>query len=198
MLLNTLYTLIATFSFSILANIRGKNLVFASLGGGFTWFIYLVSSNYIHTSSILCYFIASIFAAIYSETMARILKAPVTTFVISSIIPLVPGSGMYYTMSESVQGNVTMSLNLGIQTLAIAGTIAIGVFLVSSLSKTLFHFKRMLDIKYKELKNKWSFRQIFNLKLHFYFRNMVRVDTNSSIFSSSDLLLSSQIKQVLA
>lgn len=154
MLINTLYTLIATFSFSILANIRGKNLIFASLGGGFTWFIYLVSTYYIPASNILCFFIASIIAAIYSEIMARILKTPVTTLVISSIIPLVPGSGMYYTMSESVQGNVTMSLNLGLQTLAIAGTIAIGVFLVSSLSKTLFHFRRMLNEKYIKLKNK--------------------------------------------
>ncbi|MCH5138952.1 hypothetical protein JMF89_17440 [Clostridiaceae bacterium UIB06] len=47
-----------------------------------------------------------------------------------------------------------MSLNLGLQTLAIAGTIAIGVFLVSSLSKTLFHFRRMLKIKYEGLKTK--------------------------------------------
>lgn len=154
MLLNTLYTLIATFSFSILANIRGKNLVFATLGGGFTWFIYLFSSNYIHISNILCFFIASIFAALYSEIMARILKTPVTTLIISAIIPLVPGSGMYYTMSESVQGNITTSLNLGIQTLAIAGTIAIGVFLISSLSKTLFHFRRMLIERYKWLKTK--------------------------------------------
>jgi len=152
MLLNALYTFIATLSFSILANIRGKNLIFASLGGGFTWFIYLLTTNYIHTSYILCFFIASIFAAIYSEIMARILKTPVTTFVISAIIPLVPGGGMYYTMSESVQGNIDKSLNLGIQTLAIAGTIAIGVFLVSSLSKTLFHFRRMLITKYNRLK----------------------------------------------
>lgn len=154
MLLNTLYTLIATFSFSILANIRGKNLVFASLGGGFTWFIYLLSTHYIHSSTIFCYFIASIFAAIYSEVMARVLKTPVTTLIISAIVPLVPGGGMYYTMSESVNGNVTMSLNLGLQTLAIAGTIAIGVFLVSSLSKALFHFRRMLKIKYEGLKTR--------------------------------------------
>jgi uncharacterized membrane protein YjjB (DUF3815 family) len=154
MILNTLYTLIATFSFSILANIRGKNLVFASLGGGFTWFIYLLTTTYTHGSNVFCFFIASVFAAMYSEIMARILKTPVTTLVISTIIPLVPGSGMYYTMSESVQGNINTSLNLGIQTLAIAGTIAIGVFLVSSLSKTLFHFRRMLNAKYKRLKIK--------------------------------------------
>lgn len=152
MVLNTLYTLIAVFSFSILANIRGRNLVFASLGGGFTWFIYLLTTTYTHIPNMLCFFIASILAATYSEVMARILRTPVTTLVISAIIPLVPGSGMYYTMFESVQGNVNTSLNLGIQTLAIAGTIAVGVFFVSSIAKALVLFRRMLKEKYKRLK----------------------------------------------
>lgn len=154
MILNTLYTLIATFTFSILANIRGKNLVFASLGGGFTWFIYLFTTSYTHIPNMFCFFIASIFAAMYSEVMARVLRTPVTTLVISAVIPLVPGSGMYYTMFESVQGNVNTSLNLGIQTLAIAGTIAVGVFFVSSIAKALFLFRRLLKEKYKRLKTK--------------------------------------------
>lgn len=154
MILNTAYTLIATFCFSVLANIRGKNLIFASLGGGFTWLIYLLTSSHSSIPNIFCFFIASIFAAAYSEIMARVLRAPVTTFVISAIIPLVPGSGMYYTMFESVQGNVTTSLNLGIQTLTIAGTIAIGVFFVSTIAKALFLFRKILEEKYAKLKTK--------------------------------------------
>ena len=154
MILNTIYTLIATFSFSILANIRGKNLFFASLGGGITWFIYLLTTSHTHIPNTFCFFIASIFAATYSEIMARVLRTPVTTLVISAIIPLVPGSGMYYTMFESVQGNVNASLNLGIQTLAIAGTIAVGVFFVSSIAKTMFLLRRMLLEKYARLRTK--------------------------------------------
>jgi hypothetical protein len=47
-------------------------------------------------------------------------------------------------MFESVQGKVNSSLNLGIQTLTIAGTIAIGVFFVSSIAKALFLLKKMI------------------------------------------------------
>jgi uncharacterized membrane protein YjjB (DUF3815 family) len=144
MILNSLYTLIATFCFSILTNVRGKNLIFASLGGGITWLIYLFTYSNLHISNTFSFFIASVFAAAYSEMMARVLRTPVTTFLISAIIPLVPGSGMYYTMFESVQGKVNSSLNLGIQTLTIAGTIAIGVFFVSSIAKALFLLKKMI------------------------------------------------------
>ncbi|MCT8975983.1 threonine/serine exporter family protein [Clostridium sp. CX1] len=150
MILSSIYTFIATLSFSILANIRGKNLIFASLGGGITWFLYLFTSSYLHIPNTFCFFIASIFASAYSEIMARVLKAPVTTFIISSIIPLVPGGGMYYTMYETVQGNINSSLALGIQTIAIAGTVAVTVFLVSSISKTMVLFRVKLKSKFNK------------------------------------------------
>lgn len=149
MILNTIYTFIATFCFSVLANIRGMNLLFASIGGGVTWFVYLLTSSYFHIPNLFCFFIASIFAATYSEIMARVLKTPVTTLVISAVIPLVPGGGMYYTMFESVQGNINASLNLGIQTISIAGIIAVSVFLVSSVSKALALFRIKLKQKFK-------------------------------------------------
>lgn len=69
--------------------------------------------------------------------MARVLKSPVTVFVISTIIPLVPGSGMYYTMYQSIQGKVENSLSTGLTTITNAGAIAVGVVFVSSLSKLI-------------------------------------------------------------
>jgi uncharacterized membrane protein YjjB (DUF3815 family) len=56
--------------------------------------------------------------------MARIIKAPVTIFLICSIIPLVPGSGMYYTMLECVKGSINNALNQGFETLSNAMSIA--------------------------------------------------------------------------
>lgn len=150
MFLSTLSTLIATFCFGILFNIRGKNLIFASIGGGLSWFLYSFSLSVIHIPNMFCFFMASVLAAAYSEIMARILKAPVTTFVICAIIPLVPGGGMYNTMLESVQGNINNSLTLGLQTLYIAGTIAVGVFFVSSITKILVLFNRkILSVLFK-------------------------------------------------
>lgn len=145
MIINSIYILIATLSFSILGNVRGKNLIFSSLGGGFTWFFYLLSSHYLTSSSLLCFFTASVFASIYSEVMARVLKTPATTFIIYSIIPLVPGWGMYNTMLQSIQGHINESLSTGLNTLEIAGTIAVGIFLVSSIFKAAALFRRKLS-----------------------------------------------------
>lgn len=141
-LLNSLYTLIATLSFAILSNIRGKNLLFAAIGGSLSWFFYLLTHSYLHISNMFSFFIASVVGAIYSEIMARVVKTPVTTFIICAIIPLVPGGGMYNTMFEIVQGNINQSLILGLKTLSIAGIIAVGVFFISSVSKTIFLFRQ--------------------------------------------------------
>jgi len=134
MILNAFYALGGTLGFAILFNIRGKKLLFAPLGGAISWYFYLLlSSN--DFSSMSSLFLASVVGGLYSEIMARVLKTPVTTLVICSIIPLVPGSGMYYTMLESIQGNLNNSLNTGFETIASAGAIAVGILLVSSLAK---------------------------------------------------------------
>jgi uncharacterized membrane protein YjjB (DUF3815 family) len=144
MIINSIYILIATLCFGIIGNVRGKNLVFSSIGGGITWFLYSISSHYIGSSSILCFFIASVFASIYSEIMARILKTPATTFIIGAIIPLVPGGNMYNAMFQYVQGNINQSLSIAFKTLAIAGSIAIGIFFASSIFKTSAFFNRKI------------------------------------------------------
>jgi len=140
MILKSLYALVATLTFGILFNIQGKKLAFASLGGGVSWFIYLLAVYY-GKSNVLSLFIASIAAGIFSEAMARTMKTPVTTFVICAIIPLVPGGGMYYTMLESIRGNINTSLNYGLETLTSAGAIAVGIILVSSTSKYITLFR---------------------------------------------------------
>ncbi|MBP2032036.1 uncharacterized membrane protein YjjB (DUF3815 family) [Clostridium algifaecis] len=144
MILNSIYALIATLCFGVLLNTRGKKLIFYSIGGGLTWFLYLFCFSYIHISMILSYFLSSMFGAIYSEIMARVLKTPVTTFIIGVLIPLVPGSGMYNTMLETVQGNIDKSINTGINTIIIAATIAVGIFSVSSISKSIVLFKQKI------------------------------------------------------
>ncbi len=134
MILNFIYASIATLAFGIIFNIRGKNLVFASLGGGISWAVYLLSLKFF-SSMIFAYFLAAAIVTLYSEIMARVLKTPVTTFVICAIIPVVPGGGMYNTMMESVKGNVQTALSMGVQTITIAGAIAVGILFISTIVK---------------------------------------------------------------
>lgn len=136
----------ATFCFSIITNIQGKNKYFAALGGGIAWFFYSISINQLNFG-IYSVLVASMAAGIYSEIMARVLKAPVTAFVICSIIPLVPGGAMYNTMFQAVEGNVEASISLGIQAIATAVYIAVGVFLITSSFRLFAIIKKKLEIK---------------------------------------------------
>jgi uncharacterized membrane protein YjjB (DUF3815 family) len=131
LLRNFLLICTATFGLSIIFNIKGRNLFFSALGAGMTWLAYSLASG---TEGFTMYavFIGSLTAGVYSEAMARIRKAPVTIFVIGSIIPLVPGLKMIDTMLEVLKGNTDTAISLGVTTIITAGLIAVGIFVVSS------------------------------------------------------------------
>ena len=136
--------LVASFGFGIIFNIKGKKLIFAAIGGGLSWFCYLyLTKNGI--SIILSLFISSIIFSIYSEICARYLKTPVTTLIICALIPLVPGAGMYYTMYETILGNVKGAVELGLNTLASAGALALGVIFVSTITKQVMNLKKVKE-----------------------------------------------------
>ncbi|WP_139904405.1 threonine/serine exporter family protein [Clostridium thermarum] len=136
MVLQTLYAIMASLGFAIIFNIKGKNIIYASLGGGLGWLIYIFCQEF-NFSTTASMFMASLAIGTYSEIMARVIKAPVTVFVVCALIPLVPGGGMYYTMLESITGNVDTALKLGIDTLSNAGALAVGVLLTSSISRLM-------------------------------------------------------------
>ncbi len=59
---------------------------------------------------------ASAFGALYAEVLARWLKAPSTLFFIVAMIPLIPGSTLYYSMSCAVYGQRAQASIYGLQT----------------------------------------------------------------------------------
>lgn len=147
MLLEVLSAFMASFAFGIIFNIKGKNLFFSAVCGSIGWFVYKFSMK-LGASDTMAMFLASVALSGYSEIFARILKTPVTTFVIAALIPLVPGGGMYYTMVEAINGDIMNSLEIGIKTIALAGVLAIGVILVSTVTKTMKNLKfKRLSIK---------------------------------------------------
>ena len=142
----TLVSFFATFGFCIAFNIRGKKIIFAALGGAISWFFYSLPLQ-MGLSDISSLFISSVIFSVYSEVLARIFKTPVTTFVVCALIPLVPGSGMYYTMREAISGNISKSLELGLNTIASDGTLALGVLFVSTITRLIFSAKRKKERK---------------------------------------------------
>ena len=124
-------SLIGCLGFSILFNIHGPGCFLCALGGILSWSAYLISGP-VTGSVVISNLIGGITASVYSETMARIRKYPAISYLVVSIFPLIPGAGVYYTMSYAVQGNMDLFAEKGLETAAIAGAIALGILLIST------------------------------------------------------------------
>ena len=134
-------TFFAALGFGIIFNIRGRNLFFAALNGmigGIVFsFVRLLGGVY------LAQFVAALMITLLAIVLARVLKAPVTTYLIAALIPLVPGGGMYYTMFYIVNNNLDLALATGLDTIGQALSIVMGITFMSGLELAFnAYFKR--------------------------------------------------------
>jgi uncharacterized membrane protein YjjB (DUF3815 family) len=132
LLLPCLYAFFGTMAFCFLFNIRGRKVIFAAFGGTVAWLAYLLT-GYVVANDIFQYFVGTVAISLYAELFARLHKAPAIVYLVVGLIPLVPGSGIYYTMEHCITGNTAEFMAVGLHTLSIAGAIALGVLVVSSL-----------------------------------------------------------------
>ncbi|MGN1202336.1 MAG: threonine/serine exporter family protein [Eubacterium sp.] len=117
---------IGTLGFSIYFRVRERNVIASTFAGILGWAIYLLIYHF-SRQLFLANFIAAFLVYIYSEMMARILKAPSNIFLIPGIIPLLPGGTLYYTMYSIVEGNSAQMISEGTKTVVITFGIAAGI-----------------------------------------------------------------------
>lgn len=143
MILNFLYSLGATLGFAIVFNVPKKYLLISAIGGALGWIGYTFLGINID-SPVTASFLASTIIGVWGEFLSVREKTPVTLFIIPGIIPLVPGSGMYYTMLAMIEGNFEKAAITGSETLFIAGSIASALIMVSSISRAIRGRKLMV------------------------------------------------------
>lgn len=86
---------------------------------------------------------ASFFGAFAVVLISRILtiymKCPITVFLVSGILPLVPGAGVYYTAYYIVTNQLTQASLKGMESFKVAFAIVMGIVLVVSIPREVFH-----------------------------------------------------------
>lgn len=125
---------IGTFGFAVLFNIRGMRLTAATLGGFLSWLFFVVLNIFIKNEP-LNYFIVAFLMSMYAEIMARVLKTPTTTFITVSLIPLIPGGSLYYTMAYAFESDMERFLEKAIYTLQLASALALGIIVATNLTR---------------------------------------------------------------
>ena len=139
-----IFQLLASFlgcaGFAILFNIQAPGSLLCAAGGVITWLVYRIAQHY--CGDVSACFAASVMAALYAESMARIRKYPAISYLVVSLMPLIPGAGVYYTMNFIVRGDMQQAASQGIYTVAVAGAIAVGILLVSTVFRLISTHKR--------------------------------------------------------
>jgi len=112
------------------------------MGGGICGVAIYLLCLYMGTSEILANFFAAVTMSLYAEIMARIRKYPAFSYLSIALLPLVPGAGVYYTVEHLLLGDKITSSSKAVQTAAIAGVLAVGVLLISSMFRMASELKR--------------------------------------------------------
>ena len=125
---------LGSLGFGFLFNLRGKKLVIASLGGLMSWAVFLLLEP-LFPPEALRYFFSAAAVTVYAEVFARIIKTPTTTFLVPSLIPLIPGGSLYYTMNYALNEQWASFGAKALYTLELAASLALGIIAVTTLTR---------------------------------------------------------------
>ncbi len=141
MIVQLVTAMLGSLGFALLFGLKKKYLVSAALGGLISWGLYLLGMEAVNNIFLAC-LLASAFSALYSEIIARVQKAPTTLFFITSVVPLIPGSTLYYTCSYAVTRDWTNAKYYGTRTLMYALAIAAGSCIIWAITLTIENIKK--------------------------------------------------------
>lgn len=139
-LLEAFYAFLATVTFAVMFNTPKKELLFCGIAGSIGWFFYSLCLK-TGVSSSISNFWGSFFISYFSRLFAIIRKKPISLFLTSGIITLVPGAGIYNTIFNIIMSDNNLASFYGIETIKIACAIAFGIIIILSLPNFMFNFK---------------------------------------------------------
>ncbi len=117
-------------------------LPLALLGGALSWTVYLVVFHWypdVFTASA----VAAACVCVYAECAARLVKAPAIVFMITAVIPLLPGSYLYYAITGLLTGDSAQFSLFGSRALAATLGVEGGILIA------YFVFMHILDWKHR-------------------------------------------------
>jgi uncharacterized membrane protein YjjB (DUF3815 family) len=126
----------ATSGFSVLFGLHSIDIILASGGAAIGWAVFQTMPSAL--SPAFAAFAAALAAGFFSEIVGWFRSRPATVYMIASIIPLVPGSGMYYTMLSTLGGDSARSVELGLATMITAFAIAAGLAVSNAFGRMAF------------------------------------------------------------
>lgn len=148
--LHVLTAVIGSIGFALIFSVDLRYVPHAALGGGICWAVYLLVFRF--SDSLLAASITASFAAtLFSELSARLNKTPATVFLLPSLIPLVPGGSLYYTMSSLLAEDYGACAKYALETAGVVLGVSGGVVAASLI---VYSVRSVIKSRNVQLKNK--------------------------------------------
>ena len=127
-LLHLVFSFAATVGFCIVFNIPKKHMLFCGLIGVVSWGTYILLNG--PAGPVVATFAAAVIISLLSRVFAIIRKCPFTILLIPGVIPLAPGSAIYYTAYYFVTNDMAKAGEYAFLTLKLAFAIVLGIIVV--------------------------------------------------------------------
>ena len=133
--------------FCIIFRVPVKKIIWCMIIGGFGWIAYQIGLFYGNSPAVSCFF-GSCVVGVLSNLASKFIKEASTIFIIPSIICLVPGSNIYYTMESLIHEETGQFASHVTTTLLMAGMIAAGLLITGSIIQMIRSLaRRTLKVK---------------------------------------------------
>lgn len=136
---NVIAAVIGTIAFGAIFGVPKKYYPYCGLIGGAGWAVYVILWEIFHCwSEPTVVFLSTVLVILLSRLFAIRERCPVTIFLISGILPLVPGAGIYWTSYYLVTNQLNEATERGFLAVKVAVAIVLGIVFVFEIPQSVF------------------------------------------------------------
>ena len=104
--------------------------------GTITWLMYMLCIR-IWNNEAIAVFVSGFSAVLASRVLAVLRRCPATVFLMTSLIPLLPGISLYRSIYYLLMGSAQISMHFGKLCFLTAFTIAVSIAIVQQIPRNL-------------------------------------------------------------
>jgi len=133
---------IASAAFAVLFNAPRREIIYTAFAGGIGWILYIGFFR-VFEMEMFGAFIGSVIVAYISRVLSYRRLVPSTIYLAPALIPLVPGTEMYYIADGLLRNDMYYTFAHTVRAIKFAGAIAIAILIVYSIPSRYFYmFKK--------------------------------------------------------
>lgn len=136
MIIKLVCAAVGSLGFGMYVNSKNNKLFSIAISGFLNYFSYYATykmTGSVFTASTVC----ALVTFVYSNIMAYVEKCPSTVFILTGLIPIVPGASLFYMMQNLVLSNKALFIKYGIEASWTVIGIAFGITLASVILKII-------------------------------------------------------------